>query len=65
MEQGTAPPGWQVAAEVDSRLEADLVARLLAARDIASVVVVGGTGDFAVYVAADDRASAAQTLDVA
>lgn len=67
MEQGaaaTVPPGWQLATEVDSRLEADLAARLLAARDITAVVVASGTGDFAVYVAAGDRDDAEQALDV-
>jgi len=68
MEQRTAatvPPGWQLVAQVDSRLEADLAARMLDARDIASVVTERGPVDFAVHVAPDDRESAEQTLDVA
>ena len=60
----TAPPGWQVIAQVDSHLEADLAARLLAARDIAAVVVARGSGDFAIYVDAGDREAAEQTLDL-
>jgi hypothetical protein len=58
-----APAGWQVAAEVDSRLEADLAARLLAARGVEAAVVERGADDFAVYVAAGDIDAAGQVLD--
>lgn len=66
MSQGTstAPAGWHVAVEVDSRLEAELAVRLLAARGVEGVVVERKVGRFAVYVAEADRDLAARTLDV-
>jgi hypothetical protein len=60
----SAPPGWHAAVCVDSRLEADLAAHMLAARDIAAEVVELGAREFAVYVAEDDRATATAVLDV-
>jgi hypothetical protein len=60
----TAPPGWQVAVEVDSRLEGDLAARLLAAGDIEATVIERGSNDFAVFVAAEQREQARRILDL-
>lgn len=60
----TAPPGWQVAVEVDSRLEADLAARMLHVREIDAQVVEQGTFAFAVYVAESDLDAATSILDV-
>ncbi len=60
----TVPPGWQVAVEVDSRLEADLVVRMLAARDIDALAVELGAAEYGVFVAEDDRDAATTILDV-
>lgn len=59
-----APPGWQAAVQVDSRLEADLAAHMLAVRDISAEVVEHGALDFAVLVAAEDLEAASSVLDV-
>jgi len=60
----TVPPGWQVAAEVDSRLEADLAVRMLADRNVTAVAVERGPADFAVYVRDDDQDAAGAILNI-
>lgn len=60
----TAPPGWQVAVEVDSRLEADLAARMLDVSEIDARVVEQAAGEFGVYVAEQDLDAATRILDI-
>jgi hypothetical protein len=60
----TAPSDWQIAVEVDSRLEADLVVRMLGGRDVEALAVQLGDGEFGVYVAEHDRNAADLILDV-
>lgn len=59
----SAPPGWLVARVVDSRLEADLAARMLQRQGIDSLVVARAEQDFALYVPPDRLHQAAGTLE--
>jgi hypothetical protein len=60
----TAPPGWQIAVEVDSRLEADLAVHMLATSGVEAVRVQQSPSSHAVFVAADDNERAGEILDV-
>jgi hypothetical protein len=58
----TAPPGWRMILIADSRLEGDLVVRMLEARDLGAALVYRGRR-FEIYVPPEDEDNARAVLD--
>lgn len=64
-DNSTAPAGWRMILVADSRLEGDLVVRMLGARDLRAVLVDRDGRRFEIYVAPEDEDTARTVLDSA